>query len=76
MVNSLAAKYPTEFSFLAQPYAFLKSPAFALIIIIVPHDMTEIHSPIGGEHATLIIVHNARKKKLELSNRTWSKSAP
>lgn len=38
MVNSLAAKYPTEFSFLAQPYAFLKSPAFALIIIIVPHD--------------------------------------
>lgn len=38
MVNSLAAKYPTEFSFLAQPYAFLKSPSFALIIIIVPHD--------------------------------------
>lgn len=38
--------------------------------------MTEIHLPIGGEHATLIIVHDARKKKLELSTRTWSKSAP
>lgn len=23
--------------------------------------MTEIHLPIGGEHATLIIVHNAKK---------------
>ena len=38
MVESLAVKYPTEFSFLAQPWTFLKSPAFALIVIVVPHN--------------------------------------